>query len=382
MCLRPSSFQDKLLQRLKKNTFIVLDLANCEISEKDFSLFCASLKTSQALEGILFFDRPFSSLKVKDFSSIFIRASKGLRQNRNLRHLDFVSNRMAPKDFISLIKALGQSCINSLRLSANLSKGSTKETSLALVSLLKNNPFFRHLHLWRNGLNDEHLALLAPHLNSLYTLDLYQNKIGDSGALALSKSLQKKTQLTCLNLASNELTDVAAKSFLRLVKLKVSLCHFTIWENHISALYTNKIAIRVKKNQKILVNFVRNIKKKAVTQQEMQRGVSLHTLVLFKGKKISMYQKGKTSLSRYSRPSEGRICSLFSLIRQYEKKSTYERLIFYSLMQGSSFPLDMSKKQKKALLLSFHKKSLHLLLDFPEVLLNIVFQYVSPAFIL
>lgn len=104
--------------------------------------------------------------------------------------------------------------------------------ALALSGHLARLTALQRLHVLRNDLKADALAVLAPiipHLKSLVSLDLAENRFGDDGAKLLAQHLTGLLPLERLTLDSNELTDEGAKDlspcFAALPALvKVSLC--------------------------------------------------------------------------------------------------------------------------------------------------------------
>jgi hypothetical protein len=68
---------------------------------------------------------------------------------------------------------------------------------------------------------------------SLTTLELYNNQIGDAGAVALAEALRTNTSLTTLNLSGNQIGDAGAVALAIALRTNTSLTALWILDNQI-----------------------------------------------------------------------------------------------------------------------------------------------------
>jgi len=184
------------------------------------------------------------------------------RSSSTLEELDLSENCIGSKGAASVLESLGQNKVGiplkNLNLAQNeiwdLSGNShhhqsshtktgnnkSKENHQRSYSFLHTNSTILELNLDGNCLHDEGAEFVADalHLNRhncvLKKLYLGYNGIGDSGTIALAKTLESNTSLRILGLAENDITNTGARALLSALAVNVSM-------KEISGLYHNQI---------------------------------------------------------------------------------------------------------------------------------------------
>ena len=87
--------------------------------------------------------------------------------------------------------------------------------------------------------------------NTVITLDLYNNQIGDAGAASLGQGLAGNSTLTKLNLARNQIGDAGAASLAASLKGNSTLSHLYLNDNQIESEGIEQIDGLTTRNQEI-----------------------------------------------------------------------------------------------------------------------------------
>ena len=115
--------------------------------------------------------------------------------------------KMKEQQFRAIIEALTKNNLQKLDLSNNQIRNSG---AIALAGVLNKNITLQTLYLQDNRIGDKGAIALAKALEvntTLQTLDLSWNEIGDTGAIALIVAINVKKTLVYLNLSSNPITE-------------------------------------------------------------------------------------------------------------------------------------------------------------------------------
>eukprot|EP00304_Pavlova_gyrans_P013504 CAMPEP_0206039386 /NCGR_PEP_ID=MMETSP1466-20131121/4723_1 /ASSEMBLY_ACC=CAM_ASM_001126 /TAXON_ID=44452 /ORGANISM="Pavlova gyrans, Strain CCMP608" /LENGTH=263 /DNA_ID=CAMNT_0053414023 /DNA_START=1 /DNA_END=792 /DNA_ORIENTATION=+ len=156
-----------------------------------------------------------------------IQIAKGLQKPACcLQTLNISRNALGDVGVAPIIHALGSDnvVLHSLDLSEN---ELTSETGALLARVLDGNDTLTTLVLEHNRLGDEGVAALAAMLESelcrVRFLDLSRNKLMDRGALALAKALKTNLALTTLKLSRNKITDKGGAALGKAFRASTSL---------------------------------------------------------------------------------------------------------------------------------------------------------------
>jgi len=100
------------------------------------------------------------------------------------------------------------------------------------------------LHMWGNGLTAQEAPAISDMMNCLEQLDISNNRLGDDGAVELSKGIAKKGTLKVLKISYNGITEKGAEA------IADSLQH----NNSLKVLRMNKNALGTKAVCKMVTN--------------------------------------------------------------------------------------------------------------------------------
>ncbi|OAQ23034.1 hypothetical protein K457DRAFT_1911315 [Linnemannia elongata AG-77] len=105
-----------------------------------------------------------------------------------------------------------------------------------IVEKLKTNSTLTTLDLFNNSIGDSGAVVLSKALktnSTLTTLDLSGNSIGDKGAVALSEALKTNSTMTTLDLSGNSIGDKGAVALFEALKTNSTLITLDLWSNSI-----------------------------------------------------------------------------------------------------------------------------------------------------
>jgi Ran GTPase-activating protein (RanGAP) involved in mRNA processing and transport len=198
------SIQDEncfLPESLSKNTTMQeLRIDNCKLSPERCADLGKLIRTSQSLKVL--------NLSNLNLGKAAIEIAKALESNSgSLCHLEMSDNRMDSETISSLLKSLQRSTtLISLRLNRS---GISSKNAGDLADLLATNKHLQALSLCDNSLNGASIRIMAEqglgHNETLQTLFLSHNPIGDEGAISLTNFLMENTVLQSLVLVDCEI---------------------------------------------------------------------------------------------------------------------------------------------------------------------------------
>jgi Ran GTPase-activating protein (RanGAP) involved in mRNA processing and transport len=198
------SIQDKncfLPESLSENTTIQeLRIDSCNLSPERCTDLGTLIRTSQSLKLL--------NLSNLNLGNAATEIAKALESNcGSLCHLEMSDNRMDSESISSLLKYLQHNTtLISLRLNRS---GIGPENVSDLADLLATNRHLKALSLCDNSLNGASIGIMAEqglrHNETLQTLFLSHNPIGDEGAIHLTDYLMENTVLQSLVLVDCEI---------------------------------------------------------------------------------------------------------------------------------------------------------------------------------
>jgi len=272
--------------------FVVLYLSKADLSSKsgtaNIDAICHALRNAQTLESITLENCKLDNEGIEKLAGgledHFNKTSGGnlkvlrlkgnrignrgvqaleflFKSSKTLEELDLSENCIGSKGAASVLESLGANKVGiplkMLNLAQNEiwdlsgnhpSKSSQRDNSTKSndsshhrsYSFLHTNSTLLELNLDGNCLHDEGAEFVADSLSLnrhncvLKKLHLGYNGIGDSGTIALAKTLESNTSLRVLGLAENDITNTGARALLSALAVNVSM-------KEISGLYHNRI---------------------------------------------------------------------------------------------------------------------------------------------
>eukprot|EP01125_Pyxidicula_operculata_P002831 TRINITY_DN1265_c0_g1_i2.p1 TRINITY_DN1265_c0_g1~~TRINITY_DN1265_c0_g1_i2.p1 ORF type:complete len:679 (-),score=121.35 TRINITY_DN1265_c0_g1_i2:83-2119(-) len=105
-----------------------------------------------------------------------------------------------------------------------------------LSEALKNNQTITFLDLYHTGIGDDEVVLLCDSLmqNSLKSLKLEKNSIGDKGANAISEMMKCNTTLTTLYLSGNMISPIGIKKISEFLTINTTLAKLYLSQNDVN----------------------------------------------------------------------------------------------------------------------------------------------------
>ena len=231
--------QHRIEQLVQFDYFVVLDLSKVELRQEDVAGVADAIRKAETLETLM-----LDKCKLKDADLITIMSAVTSTGFPNLKKISLRQNKLGNKGTFALTSILESSAtLQEFEINENCigSKGATaifealaKNPNPALHTLdmshneiwdlddgefLRKNQSLKILNLDGNYLHDEGVDTLAVAISEnsgskIEQLMLGWNGIGDDGAIALGRMIEKNGTLQVLGLVENEITNVGARALL------------------------------------------------------------------------------------------------------------------------------------------------------------------------
>lgn len=177
---------------------------------------------------------------------------------------------------------------------------------------LPKGPTLTDLKLQYSSLEDAHAAALSlvlnthPSLQSLTQLHLFDNCIGDDGAIALAKALETNSSITTVSLGSNTIGDVGATALADALRTNISIIELHLYKNNIGDVGAKALAEALTLNSSIAELYLwrNNIERDGATAlaQALATNTSITSLHLaYNNIDKSGYQELRSVASRPNR---------------------------------------------------------------------------------
>jgi Ran GTPase-activating protein (RanGAP) involved in mRNA processing and transport len=231
--------QHRIEQLVQFDYFVVLDLSKVELRPEDVDAIAGAIEKTQTLETLILDkckikDEAFAKIMAALVNSGFPELKKlSARQNKlghksaaalapilekstTLTELDIHENSLGSKGAGALLTALAKNpkpALHTLHMAQN------EIWDLDDGTFLRKNRSLKIFNLDGNYLHDEGVDTLALAIadnprSKIEQLFLGWNGVGDDGAIALGRMIEKNRTLQVLGLTENEITNVGARALL------------------------------------------------------------------------------------------------------------------------------------------------------------------------